>query len=754
MAAWLRRVSLRSGFGPRHLAPPPRRPTVTTLRALAAFATGRRSKWLVVVLWILLAAALSGPGSKLADETNDQTQSFLPESAESTKVLNLQEERFREGQTRDALIVYRREGGLTAADKRKVEADARAAAQSLPVSRPPVTPFGPRAPRGLVAPGGEVAYSVISFPDDNDKLGDWGKDLREIVERDTPAGLEAYVTGDVGFSTDAEEIFGSLDAKLLLATVLLVLVLLGAIYRAPAIALTPLIVVGFAYTVAQALIYFYAKSGETVSSNSTGILVVLMFGVGTDYCLLLVSRYREELRLWEDKHDAIRHALARSGPAILASGLTVAVSMLVLLLAENGGIKTFGPVAAIGVTSALLAGLTLLPALLAIGGRRAFWPRKQEVAFDPEHAHTQGAGWWRRFGDRVLQRPGAALLATMLLFGVGALGLLAYKEDYSTTTFFKKSTESVDGFRVLEGAFPAGTLAPTNVLVERENGLVRPTDVAAARRLAASTPGVAVVTPVQSRSQDGRIARFDVVFDTDPYHEETLDRIPGLRDRVDALGPGLTALVGGGTAIQYDYAEASRHDIKVIVPIAIVLIAVILAILLQALVAPLVLIASVLISFFGTFGLSILFFRFVVGDEGLDASLPMFAFIFLVALGIDYTIFLMSRVREEARKFGTREGMLRALSATGPVITSAGLILAGTFSVLMTMPVTFAFDIGFMVAVGILLDTFVVRTIMVPAAVELIGDKVWWPSTPQGGWRALSEAEEDRPPEREPAIVS
>jgi RND superfamily putative drug exporter len=279
--------------------------------------------------------------------------------------------------------------------------------------------------------------------------------------------------------------------------------------------------------------------------------------------------------------------------------------------------------------------------------------------------------------------------------------------------------------------------------------------VAAAQRIARTQPGVAGVTAVQSRSTDGRIARIDIVFSSDPYHADTLDRIPDLRNRLDALGPGVNALVGGGTAIQFDYADASRHDIKRIVPIAIALIAIILAILLQSLVAPLVLIASVLISFFGTFGLSILFFRFVAGDEGIDASLPMFAFIFLVALGIDYTIFLMSRVREEARRFGTREGMLRALSATGPVITSAGLILAGTFSVLMTLPVTFALDIGFMVAVGILLDTFVVRTIMVPAAVELLGDKVWWPSTPQGGWRALGEADEREPErEREPAGVA
>jgi RND superfamily putative drug exporter len=362
-------------------------------------------------------------------------------------------------------------------------------------------------------------------------------------------------------------------------------------------------------------------------------------------------------------------------------------------------------------------------------------------------------GLWRRIGDRVLRRPGRALVGTLLLFGIGALGLLAYKEDYSTTTFFKKETESVEGFKVLERALPAGALSPLTVLVERDGGPARPADVAGARRIAAAQAGVASVTPPVGRSRDGRIARFDVILEEDPYKSGALDIVPDLRDRIDAGAGDVRVLVGGGTAIQYDYDRASARDLKVIVPIALAVITVILAVLLQALVAPLVLIASVVVSFCGTFGLSLLFIRYVVGDAGIDNGLPTFAFIFLVALGIDYTIFLMSRVREEARRHGTREGMLRALGATGPVITSAGIILAGTFSVLMTMPVTFAFDLGFMVALGILLDTFVVRTIMVPAAVELLGDRVWWPSGPGGGARIIDELEpEQRQGERGPAV--
>jgi len=707
---------------------------------LASIVSGRRTKWAVIAVWVVALVVLAGQGGKLGDETNNETESFLPASAESTEVLNILNDRFEGGDTTEALVVYRRTGGLTAADRRRTEADARRAAQTLPTVGLPQTPFGPGAAPSQVSRDRSVAYTIVTFPDDTDELADWGKKLREIVG-DGGAGREVYVTGDVGFSTDAEEVFGSLDVRLLLATVLLVLFLLGAIYRSPLIALTPLLVVGFAYGVATGLIYFYAKSGATVSDTATSILIVLMFGVGTDYCLLLVSRYREELHRVEDKHAAMTRALCRTGPAILASGLTVALSMLVLLVAENQGIKSLGPVAAIGVTCAFVAGLTLLPALLTIGGRPAFWPRRGAVEFDPEGALLARPGVWRRIGDRVLQRPGPALAVTALAFVAGALGLLAYKEDYSTTTFFKKEVESVEGFEVLQTALPAGALSPLTILVEREGGLVRPAEVSQARRLVASHPGIASVTPPVSRSRDGRIARFDAIIEEDPFKSSALEIVPELRDRLDALGPGARAPVGGGTAIQYDYDRASARDLKLIVPIALAVITVILAVLLQALVAPLVLIASVVLSFLGTFGISMLFFRYVVGDAGIDNGLPTFAFIFLVALGIDYTIFLMSRVREEARRHGTREGMLRALSATGPVITSAGVILAGTFSVLMTLPVTFTFDLGFMVALGILLDTFIVRTIMVPAAVELIGDKVWWPSGPGGGARIIEEVE-------------
>jgi putative drug exporter of the RND superfamily len=559
-------------------------------------------------------------------------------------------------------------------------------------------------------------------------------------------GMQVYVTGGVGFNTDANDVFENLDAKLLLATVALVLVLLGAIYRSVLIALTPLVVVFFAYTLAQAFVYLLAESGATVSSNATGILIVLMFGVGTDYCLLLTSRYREELRRMEDKHEAMARAVRRAGPAILASGLTVALAMLVLALADNKGTSSLGPVFAIGVACALVAGLTLLPALLTIFGRPGFWPRRSMVEYDPEHAKVVHQGLWRRVGDRVLQKPGTALLVTGIAFCAGALGVFAYKVDYSTTSFFKDSVESVEGFDVMRESFPAGTLAPTTVLVQSDSGPVSPAQISSAEEELRGVDGVARVTDTSARSNDGRVADLDVILSEDPLDKSGLDVVPRMRDAV-ADTPGATVLVGGSSAINYDLDKANQRDLEVIAPLALVVMAIILGILLQAVVAPLVLLASVILSFLCTLGISILFIRFVVGDAGFDSSIPIFAFIFLVALGIDYTIFLMARVREEARRHGTREGMLRALAATGPVITSAGIILAGTFSVLMTLPVTFTFDLGFMVALGILLDTFIVRTIMVPAAVEVIGDKIWWPSTARAGGRLREETGEHAVPE-------
>jgi RND superfamily putative drug exporter len=709
---------------------------------VAHFVTGRRTKWVTLGIWIVLVFIAIPVGQKVSDITDDRQEAFLPSEAQSTEVIKLQKSEFRGGETVNGIVVYQRSGGLTPADFKQIGMDRSVAAQRLAVTTTPTPP--------IVSRDRSLAYFSLTVPSSRDqqKVVDQGKELRKIAGRGS-GGLKVYVTGDLGVNADFDEIFGSLDTKLLLATALLVLILLGIIYRAPLVAISPLLVVFLAYSVAQAGVYLWGKAGNNVNSNGTTILVVLMFGVGTDYCLLLVSRYREELRRHEDKHEAMEVALKRVGPAIFASGLTVALAMLVLLVARAGDVRSLGPVAAIGITSAFVAGLTVLPAVLTIFGRRGFWPRARTVAYHPDHHVTVQPSMWRRVGDRVVRHPGPAFAITAVLVGAGAFGLLAYKEDFSSTNVFKKSTESVDGFEALSAHFPKGLLSPTVVVVRRTDGdQITPTEVAAVQRRLRGGPEVALVGPPQP-SKDGHAASIDVILKTDPNQASALDVVPVLRDRVSNVAPGVEALIGGTTAINYDYKQATNRDLKIIVPLALAVIAVILGLLLSAVVAPIVLIATVILSFLSALGISVLIIRYVVGDPGLNSSLPTYGFIFLVALGTDYTIFLMSRVREEARTHGTREGVLRALGATGSVITSAGVILAGTFSVLLTLPVTFAFNIGLIVALGILLDTFVVRTIMVPALVELIGDRIWWPSTAEGGGR-LRERTEARP-EPEPA---
>jgi hypothetical protein len=382
--------------------------------ALASFVSGRRTKWVVIALWIAAVVALAPLGAKLGDVTRDETASFLPAEAESTKVQELLKDRFPGGETGIGLIVYRRKGGLTEADQARIARDARAVDEAIPVSRPAQVPFGPGATPGLVSERGDAAYTVITVPLDFDKAADWGNETRDLVR--PSQGLETFVTGDLGLFADFDEVFGEVDTRLLLATVALVLILLGLIYRAPLIAIVPIVVVALSYQIASGFIYLYADAGNSVNSNATSILVVLMFGVGTDYCLLLVSRYREELHRVQDKHEAMARALRRAGPAVLASGCTVVTAMLVLLLAESGSTNALGPVSAIGVACVLLAGLTLLPALLTIFGRRGFWPRKRVVAYNPDVDVEERCGLRRRFGDRVLQRPAAALAATTALF--------------------------------------------------------------------------------------------------------------------------------------------------------------------------------------------------------------------------------------------------------------------------------------------------------------------------------------------------
>jgi RND superfamily putative drug exporter len=729
------------------------------LRRISEFAAGRRSKWAIIGFWVLLAFALGQFQPKLQEATTNENEAFLPESAESTEVNDILDDDFARGREVEALVVYTREGELSAADRQRIAADAReiCASDQLEDGLAVINPFGePCVPAGaaeegpgpqsgggegglsLVSEDGTTALTVITTnSDDSEVIMDNVDFLREVVPSADGEGTElrAYVTGTAGFIADSIEVFESIDVTLLLVTVTLVLILLLLLYRSPVIALVPLITVGIAYTIAAAAVYGLVKAGAVeVNGQTTSILIVLMFGAGTDYCLLIVARYREGLRHHMDKHDAMAEATERTAPAILSAGATVVASMLVLTLADFKATQTMGPVLALGVAIMLLAGLTLLPALLSAMGRGAFWPAR------PEHGSEMKAGrfnFWGRIGHIVHDRPVAALVTVVTILAIGCLGNLGDRESLDFGEGFKTDPDSKIGQQVIDDKLEPGQSAATNVVTE----VATEQPVLAALR---SDPDVAAAVPTGLVSEDGELTRIDVTLTSDPFSDESADRIPQLRDTVTEAAGDATALVGGLTAENYDTAQTLEDDARIIIPLILLLIFVILVILLRALVAPLYLIASVVLSFGFALGVSTWAFEHIFDQPAGDPGLPTFAFIFLVALGVDYNIFLISRIREEHETKATKEAVITGLERTGSVITSAGLILAATFLALAALPLESLFQLGVAIAFGLLVDTFVVRSILVPSIAFLLGERNWWPS--RGGTGKEGRAPSPRSP--------
>ena len=679
---------------------------------LLTFPAGRRAKWIVVAVWlaaVVATLALGLPG-QLADAEENSSTSFLPGDAESTAALAITQ-RLQGGEEAPTVVVYQREGGLTAGDRATIRTDLQALNRAT-ARYASTSPF--RGPR--LSEDGTTALltNVLRATGESDDLLGPVEDYRAIV--DGGNGLEAAVGGPSGASADAVEIFEGINGTLLLAAGGLVFLLLIVIYRSPIFFLLPLGAVAAAELTARAAGFGLTEIGVTINGQSSAILSVLVLGAGTDYALLLVARYREELRRHEDKHEAMALALRTAGPAIFASGLTVAAALLSLTLASVNGTAGLGPVGATGVAVAMLAMLTFLPALLTVVGRAPFWPfvpRFGDTGSDATH------GAWRRLGDRVALRPRRVALGATALLAVGMAGLVTYSNGLTTGNQFRGEVESQRAQELIAKAFPSGQSAPTDIVV-RDPARVEEVVAAASR-----VEGVAAVSP-QPVGADERAVQLAALLAEEPYSTEAFAVIEPLREAVRSVAPG--ALVGGPTAIEADLREASADDTLLLVPIALVMVLVILIGLLRALVAPVLLVATVVLSFLAALGVGSLVFDVIFGFPGMDPSIPLYAFVFLVALGVDYNIFLMARVREEAQRHGTREGMLRGLAVTGGVITSAGIVLAGTFAVLAVLPLVFLTEIGFLIAFGVLLDTFLVRSVLVPALVLSAGGRVWWPS--------------------------
>ena len=670
----------------------------------------RRWKWVFFGAWLALIVGTLPLGAKFEDAQSNENSSFLPGGTESLKALELSE-RFSSGENVPAVVVFRRDAGLTQADRTEIAARERALATDLPkVARPPQpTVFSPDGKAAIITipmeVGGDseaLVKAVDTFRDDLDGI---------------PAGLETKLGGPAGFSADAIKVFDNINGILLLGTAVLVFVLLLAIYRSPIAWLPPLLAVFLAEALVRVVGYGLTQAGVTVNGQSAGIMLVLVFGAGTDYALLLVSRYREELHHHADRHEAMRIALRQAGPAILASAGTVIAGLLCLTLAQVNGTQGLGAIGAIGVAIAALSMLTFLPAFLVVLGRWVFWPFVPKLYAEGEVNPRRGV--FRGLGERIAKRPRPTWIGVTAVLLAMCAGLAALNYGLTSANGFRGEVDSVEAQELVSASFPGGTDAPTDIIVTERSRL---DDV---RAVLQSAEGIDSLGPVEEGPPG---ARFDAILTTAPYSQAGYDLIPKIRDRLrDEVGPGV-ALVGGPTAIERDVRVASTRDPLLLPPIVLLVILLILIALLRSVVAPLLLVGTVILSFLAALGVSVLVFDRVFDFPGVEPAFPLFGFIFLVALGVDYNIFLMARVREESQRHGTREGMLRGLAATGSVITSAGIVLAGTFAVLGVLPLVALTEIGFVVAFGVLLDTLVVRSILVPALVLDLDRRTWWPS--------------------------
>ncbi len=674
---------------------------------LAALPCGKVSKWIVLALWIVAIGVSFSPAGKLTGAQENDAVSWLPGKAESTEVLKATQQ-FSSPDEIPAVLVYERSSGITPADQQAVARQVAQYGDLQDVDRDVIGPIPSEDRKAL-----QVLVPINAGSGGWETIGARADDIRRIAA-DRPDGLSFHVTGPGGFAADSQEAFAGIDGKLLYSAAAVVIVILLLTYRSPVLWLLPILSAGVALFAAQAVIYVLATRADlTVNAQSAGILTVLVFGAGTDYALLLIARYREELRKHQDRHEAMAFALHRSGPAIIASGSTVVAGMLCLLFASMNSTRGLGPVAAVGIVIALLAMLTLLPALLVICGRWVFWPLRPTYGSD-DHTETSV---WGRIGRRIAVRPRLTWITTSVLLGIAALGMLTLNANgLSNEESFVGTPDSVVGEKIVAAHFPAGAGNPLVVVSKADKA-------AEVRTAMSSTQGIAAVAEPRVA---GGLAYLEGTMTDAVDTQAAKDTVDRVRTSVHAV-PDADALAGGGAAILLDTQRASAHDNKLIIPVVLAVVLAILALLLRALVAPVMLVATVVLSFGAALGISSLGFK-ALGFEGADTSLPLFVFVFLVALGIDYNIFLMTRVHEEAKTHGTRRGALIGVAATGGVITSAGLVLAGTFAVLATLPVVAFAEIGIAVALGVLLDTIVVRSVLVTALNLDIGRHLWWPS--------------------------
>ncbi|CAM2799406.1 MMPL family transporter [Paenibacillus taichungensis] len=713
---------------------------------------GKRSKWITLLVWIIVAVVLGVVWPAVGDRETNNAQD-LSDSKPSVQAAVVAQKEFPGGEGVPALIVWRQAGGLTDEQIKNIQALTERLDQDPVEQQQSVVPLyqlPPQALKGQLSEDGSTLVMPLFFNQEADssqlkegiaaleqKTKDiFGSDPFDVAIDDASA-LSARVTGPVGISIDASGLFSSADVSLLIATVVLVLVLLLLIYRSPVLAIIPIIAVGFAYMVTSPILGFMADQGWiTVDAQSISIMTVLLFGAGTDYCLFMISRFRQILYHESDKKKALFQAITGSSGAIAMSGFTVVAALLVLLFAEYGAYHRFAVPFSLSIFIMFIASLTLVPALLAIFGRGSFYPfvpRTHDMEVERAKKKGKPAPAPRKIkeswiGRTVVTKPWTVLAITLVLLGGLAAFSSQIKFTYDLLSSFPENVASREGFKVIGEQFSEGELAPAKVIIDTEGS---ETDL---KQRLESLDYVSKVGEAQQGAENANITAYDVEFNLNPYSMEAMQHIPDLRATAEQAlkDAGITSVdshvwIDGQTAEQYDIEVTGERDASIIIPVVIGMITLLLLLYLRSVVATAYLIATVVLSYFSALGLGWLIIHYGLGADAIQGAIPLYSFVFLVALGEDYNIFMISSIWQKRKTMPLRQAIKEGVGETGSVITSAGLILAGTFAVLATLPIQVLVQFGIITAAGVLLDTFLVRPFMVPAITTLLGKWAFWP---------------------------
>ena len=730
---------------------------------LTDFTCSKKGKWITLIIWLIGAGILISSLPRL-DQVQENNQAlFLPANAESTNAFELAQEKFPSDGT-PTIIVFHNDKGLST-EVFSAEHDLSQwliSAESPDNIKQVLSPsLSPNLAASLISQNKTTMNIVVEITGEpaESEFSESIKIIRERLVLFDSLDVDVAVGGPGGLIVDLVSVFTQIDGFLLIVTILLVLTLLIVIYRSPIVAVIPLIGVALVFQVAGGIgAWVVEQFSFPISGQTTGIMTVVLFGTGTDYILFITARFREELSKNEDKHIAMQITMRGVGGAVASAGATILIATGALLLATLRSYQSLGPIIAIAIILMILASLTLIPATLTIFGRKAFWPLQPKFSTSDNSKHTSKNIYWK-IGKYVLQKPRIILVICTLTLFIMIGGMNFYQPNYDPLASLPSNTESVRSFELLRKGFPAGDLSPTRIYIQLNNE-DQITSEKTLRQIDEITlalsehPSIAGIkgptrpfgitrtdekglwdTSQSDRfvSMDESVIRLDVVLNSNPYSQQAVDIIPSLRNqaKIAASNFGIAnenILIGGETAEIHDTRNANNRDSIVVLPLILLAIGFILSILLRSLVAPIYLIITIAITYFATLGLSVTVFKFILGHEGIGTSVAFYLFVFLNALSVDYNIYLMSRVKEEARKSPLNEATREALSHTGGVITSAGLILAGTFSALMLLPLQDLFQLGFAVAIGVLMDTFITRTLIVPALISQFGKWNWWPT--------------------------